>query len=99
MLVREWAHLLAVDDNGADYLVILQHRHHKKGPSAGRFSDSDKTPSAGEITLIQPNVSDMDHLPRCDETKQGALLVRMDYWRSEERRVGKECRCGWSQYH
>src|SRR5215510_9334557 len=74
MLVREWAHLLAIDENGADDLVILQHRHQKKGPSAGRFSDSDRTRSAGEITLIQPNVSDMDHLPRCDETKQSALL-------------------------
>ena len=25
--------------------------------------------------------------------------VVMDFWRSEERRVGKECRSRWSPYH
>ena len=25
--------------------------------------------------------------------------LKYDYWRSEERRVGKECRSRWSPYH
>ena len=71
LLVGERAYLLPVDENGADHLVILQHRHHEKGPSAGCFKDGDGTRSAREIPLIRQNVGDMDHLPRRDETRKG----------------------------
>ena len=42
--------------------------------------------------------------PRRTELRvQGSLLVRIRLWRSEERRVGKECasmcRSRWSPYH
>src|SRR5437867_10276890 len=33
------------------------------------------------------------------ETGAGKAEVELDEGRSEERRVGKECRCGWWGYH
>ena len=38
LLVGEWPHLLAVDGDRADQLVILEHRHSKQCASAGEFS-------------------------------------------------------------
>ena len=37
LLVGERADLLAVDDDGADQLVLLEHRHAEHGPDAGEF--------------------------------------------------------------
>ena len=31
--------------------------------------------------------------------QNGLMQVKEDYFRSEERRVGKECRSRWSPYH
>src|SRR5258708_24705786 len=37
---------------------------------------------------------------RVREFKDGEIIIRQnDYTRSEERRVGKECRSRWSPYH
>ena len=38
-------------------------------------------------------------LIRGRETKEGSLLLGAGAFRSEERRVGKECRSRWSPYH
>ena len=35
----------------------------------------------------------------CAETSVEYGTPTMDFWRSEERRVGKECRSRWSPYH
>ena len=37
-------------------------------------------------------------LPTIDFIKQVGILVELGYERSEERRVGKECRSRWSPY-
>src|SRR5688572_33492602 len=39
-----------------------------------------------------------EHRHRVEEPA-GRALLRLDHGRSEERRVGKECRCRWSPYH
>ena len=39
------------------------------------------------------------HLPRGRQLDAGDLLVNLPLTRSEERRVGKECRSRWSPYH
>ena len=36
---------------------------------------------------------------QCDMTEEGHLVFTADSDRSEERRVGKECRSRWSPYH
>ena len=45
-----------------------------------------------KMTLTTPNCPVAESLPK--EVKEGAMQVR-----SEERRVGKECRSRWSPYH
>ena len=34
-----------------------------------------------------------------DEAKKAVAIALRNRWRSEERRVGKECRSRWSPYH
>src|SRR6202011_2202389 len=38
LLVGEWAHLLPVDDNRADELVVLEHRHAEKAPGPSKLN-------------------------------------------------------------
>ena len=47
-------------------------------------------------TLFEINCSNifLDLSPKAKETK-----AKINKWRSEERRVGKECRSRWSPYH
>ena len=55
------------------------------------------TPFAG----VYINISDM-HMQRCKSgffLKKNANVFCFDRSRSEERRVGKECRSRWSPYH
>ena len=40
LLVGERAHLLAVDDDRADQLVVLEHRHGEQRSSAGKLDDA-----------------------------------------------------------
>ena len=49
-----------------------------------------------EITRDIPNVSE-DALKDLDE--RGIIRIGAEVKRSEERRVGKECRSRWSPYH
>ena len=35
----------------------------------------------------------------CKEMKKRDMVFKKGRWRSEERRVGKECRSRWSPYH
>ena len=41
LLVGERAHLLAVDDDGADQLVVLEHRHDEQRARAAEFGGGD----------------------------------------------------------
>ena len=57
LLVGEWAHLLAVDENGADQLVVLKHGHCKTDPRAamhrGRTGDRIRTVVVDHISCQQ----------------------------------------------
>ena len=51
LLVGERADLLAIDENGADQLVILQHWHLDQGPRAAKFDVATLgIPSAAEVS-------------------------------------------------
>ena len=52
----------------------------------------------GKLTDLSAPLSDGDEISIVTDKSDGALdLLRDD--RSEERRVGKECRSRWSPYH
>ena len=41
LLVGERPHLLAVDDDGADQLIVLEHRHDEMGSAPRRITSGD----------------------------------------------------------
>src|SRR2546429_5950575 len=50
--------------------------------------------------LFGEPLDEVEHLPRLrDAESRGRLVEKDDLVRSEERRVGKECRSRWSPYH
>ena len=49
LLVGERPNLLAVDDDGADQLVLLEHRHAEKRPRTAEFDDGDRARIALDI--------------------------------------------------
>ena len=55
------------------------------------------------LGVEKPRVAVTDFAPKADAAKthsgQFTQVVRDDLGRSEERRVGKECRSRWSPYH
>ena len=52
--------------------------------------------SETEWTVIQPILPNKPRgIPRVDDRR----VLNGIFWRSEERRVGKECRSRWSPYH
>ena len=48
LFLGERAHLLAVDVEVADQLVVLEHRHEQKGSRPGKFDNAD----SGRIALL-----------------------------------------------
>ena len=59
-------------------------------------------PSEQELTLETLNIIGPEHYARNGYPhKEWAYLRKHKpvFWRSEERRVGKECRSRWSPYH
>ena len=54
LLVGERTHLLAIDDDGADQLVLLEHRHGEHGASAAELDGCDDDRIAFEIGLRRP---------------------------------------------
>ena len=95
-------HVLLVDGTGAgpkpdQTIVIRDGRIAEVGPAA-----SVQVPAGAQAmdlsgsTVIPGLVGMHDHL---FYTAAGGRAVQMSYTRSEERRVGKECRSRWSPYH
>ena len=57
-------------------------------------------PSHAEITLLKQDPQAGDPLSRLNFTVGGSIRPQFNMMtRSEERRVGKECRSRWSPYH
>ena len=59
LLLSEWAHLLAVDGDGADQIVFLEHWHDEISASAGRLHELNQRSLACEVALLASHVSDM----------------------------------------
>src|SRR2546422_7567526 len=71
---------------------------------------SSTTPGTGAVTTVLPSETDarvsrveelLRGVPGLEVTQMsnGAYQIRIRGQRSEERRVGKECRSRWSPYH
>ena len=63
-------------------------------PDRGRGAPSKRSKSSEPATSVQPEVPD-----NLLKVLEGASIDEEHRTRSEERRVGKECRSRWSPYH
>ena len=61
LLVGEWPNFLAVDDDGADQLIFLEHWHRQTRPSPGSLHCRDAQRIAIEIGLFGFQVGNVDH--------------------------------------
>src|SRR5262249_1625501 len=67
LLVREWPYLLAVDDDRADKVVLLQHRCNEQRASAPQVDNGNRHWGALEVRRQRPSVADVDDLLRPDD--------------------------------
>ena len=78
---------LPICDCGAFFVLASAHRtQHDRGPGGGRSHFERRRGQSG-----------YDNTPAAFKSRVAVGLT--DYYRSEERRVGKECRSRWSPYH
>ena len=87
-------------------MCLLYKMLHLKNKIGWQESELDKirrakeTENARKARLARKNDLDKAHrASESDNTKQIRLVKRQEPYRSEERRVGKECRSRWSPYH
>ena len=75
LLVGEWTHLLSVDTDRADKLVLLEYRNDEKRASAPQVGKGDNHRLAFEVKPPGSNVIDMSDLPCPFHVTQAALRV------------------------
>src|ERR1039458_9189052 len=83
-------------DNGigvAASLAVLEDKELQHGPIECLFTLDEETGLTGAAGL-KSNTLKADILLNLDSEEEGTIYIR-----SEERRVGKECRSRWSPYH
>src|SRR5262249_27549857 len=74
LIVRERAHLLAVDGDRADRLIILEHRNNNEGTRARNVSNRPRCGLALDITSVQPEVGNMLH--RSAFNRENKIIAR-----------------------
>ena len=84
LLVGEGANLLAKNDDGADQLAFLEHRHGEDSPIAGKVGGTEKW-MALNVRPCRLDVGDVDHLLRNGNTSKGCVRRR------SEQRVAHAC--------
>src|SRR5262249_29379549 len=72
LLIGERANLLAVNDEGADQLVLFEHRHGENGPSLGKPGER-----STYIGRCRHEVGDLNSLLGISETAEESLYSRM----------------------
>src|SRR5262245_25074553 len=70
LLLGERAHLLAINDDGADELVRLKHWHAEYCPRVSRLDDGDETRITFKIGLVLSDVEDMEDLFGIGNTRE-----------------------------
>ena len=79
LLVGEQLYLVAVDPNHANECVILEHRHDEKGPCAAQLDEPDKHWISIDVSLLQPDVRNVQHLFRSGGAAQRHIRTGAQY--------------------
>ena len=78
-------------------LVDFEERYYSAGKIPGGFIKREGRPS--ESAILSARVADRSIRSLFDDAMRNDVHVVSTLTRSEERRVGKECRSRWSPYH
>ena len=77
LLVGERPHHLAIDDNGADELIIFEHGYDEFGPRAGGIGKCYDEAIAVEVALVKPKIGNMDDLFAFNDAVERGAGVRL----------------------
>ena len=61
LLVGEWPYFLPKNDEGADILIVLQHRHTENCPRTNGFDEGHDAGIAHKIGLVCPHISNVSN--------------------------------------
>src|SRR5256886_7138535 len=89
-------------DKQVTWLLISRLKHFKEVPYDASQAPKVQETLDGEISRSVIGTETLDGHPTTlyeVHVKEGEATVDYYQWRSEERRVGKECRSRWSPYH
>src|SRR5262245_11013572 len=70
LLVAEGSNLLAIDDDSAGQLLLLEHRHCEKGSRARQFDKSDQEVIAFAVSRLRREVVNVDYLSRSGDASE-----------------------------
>ena len=73
-------HLLAVNGDGANQFVLLQHRDDEQGPDAGKHTEP--TPS---VSRFNRDIGNLHHLLRIDEGEEPVARASFRDWLGSQR--------------
>src|SRR3974390_1080799 len=80
LLVGEGAHLLAVDGDGADQFVFLEHWYGENGASTSLLDQANRPRLAFDVALLHPEVGNVLQLLCRDHAAEKIAGAEMDYW-------------------
>src|SRR3974377_1705154 len=80
LLVGEGAHLLAVDGDGADQFLFLEHRYGENGASTSLLHQANRPRLAFDVSLLHPEVGNVLQLLCRDHAAEKIAGAEMDYW-------------------
>src|SRR5262249_18949903 len=87
LFVAERPHLLAVDGDRADQLILLEHRYDENGASAGRLGQGNRRWLAFDVGLLQSEVDDVLQLLGRDNAAERIVGAKADYRLAPPQRV------------
>src|SRR5262245_20099426 len=80
LLVRKWPHLLTVDDDGTNEIVLLEHWNREQRSRAGEISQLNKRKIPIQIGLICPNIGNVFELLGLGEPSEWICWSDAEYW-------------------
>ena len=78
LFVGECLDVLSVDGDGANQLIVLEHRNAQQGAGATGIDKPNEGRRTFGIGRLRPKVGDMDKLPGAGDTPEGRLRLRVN---------------------
>src|SRR5438477_12803520 len=78
LLIRERPNLLAVDGDGTDQFIRLEHWYKEVGSRAGRFDEVDEAGIAFDIAWFRHEVGNINNASRCGKARKRVTRIIAD---------------------